>query len=170
MVVKVPLQKQIEPHECEKAKNLNILVAHTLEELQMDGGARRLDGDAVVKAFAEQTPEHDFKIAYICAHKVIAGKPKAEAEVDQLEELEPSSALVEVDEQQQESFRPLSLVRIGLADGKAAPLAAFKGALAVLGHLQTIASGTFAPGGVTDPRKLNKDADMVYLYKRQVSS
>jgi hypothetical protein len=117
MVVTVSLRKEIEPHECGKARNLNILVDRTLRELQMDGGALRLDGDAVVKAFTEHTQLHDFKIAYICAHKVIV---------------------------QQESTRVLSLVRIGLADGMVAPMAAFKGALAVLGHLDAKAKiGTY---------------------------
>lgn len=148
MVVTVPLQKQIEPHKCQKARNLNILVDHTLRELQMDGGALRLDGDAVVKAFTEQTQtqQHDFKIAYICAHEVI------------------------VDNQQQKSTRPLSLVRIGLAESKAAPIAAFKDALAVLDHLKKSGIGTFGPGGLTDPRTLNTDPDMVYFYQREVRS
>jgi hypothetical protein len=96
-----------------------------------------------VKAALEQTQKRAFSIAYICAHKVIVNKP----------------ALT------------LSLVRIGLADGKSAPRAAFEGALAVLGNLKKVlASGTFRPGGLTDPRTLNTDPDMVYFYQRKVSS
>jgi hypothetical protein len=134
MVVTVPLKGQITLRQRDKARNFNILVEKTLEELQMYGGA-------IVKAALEQARKRAFSIKHICAHKVIVIDP----------------ALT------------LSLVRIGLADDKSAPKAAFEGALAVLvKSKKVLASGTFGQGGLTDPRNLNKDPDIVYFYQRQV--